>query len=176
MMGKTPVTTPTSTALYGGHDNHEYFRVDISNPDGPTFLPSEARRIGTPPLRSEGPPGRRRGFFFDLNGPNTMASTHSSPSDGDDDDDGDESDTPPASVKLKTPRASLLAAARRRSAGNNDWFSVQLMVEDSRDVEKQFELNVPEHLLGSPLCPRSPMHKSGGKGVCIYHGRNKSSA
>lgn len=36
-----------------------------------------------------------------------------------------------------------------------------------------FELDVPEHLPDSPLCPRNPIHKSGGTGICVYHGRNK---
>lgn len=171
-MGKPPVNTPDSAALYGGPDDREFFKVEISNPDGPTFLPSEARRIGTPPLPSEGPHSRRRGFFFDLNAPNAnaIAIADFSPSDGD----GDEPDTPRNSAELLTPHARLVAAARRRSAGHNDWFSLQLMVEDAGEAEEHFELNVPEHLIGSPLCPRSPMHKSGGKGVCVYHGRNKS--
>lgn len=173
-MGKPPVNTPNSTALYGGPDDREFFKVEISNPDGPTFLPSEARRIGTPPLPSKGPHSRRRGFFFDLNAPNAnaIAIADSSPSDGEGD--GDEPDTPRTSAEFFTPHARLVAAARRRSAGHNDWFSVQLMVEDAREAEEHFELNVPEHLPGSPLCPRSPLHKSGGKGVCVYHGRNKS--
>lgn len=160
MLGKPPVNTPDSDALYGGPDDHEFFKVDISNPTGPTFLPSEARRIGTPPLPSQGPRGPRRSFFFDLNGP--RPTTDSSPSDSD----GDSNDS-------DTPSARLFAAARRRSAWTNDWFSVQLMIEDAREADEHFELNVPEHLLGSPLCPRSPMHKSGGNGVCVYHGRNR---
>jgi len=168
MFGKPPVNTPEAAALYGGRDNREFFKVEISNPNGPTFLPSEARRIGTPPLPSEGPRGRRRGWFFDLNNP----TADSTPSDHDDSDDSDEPSTPRTEAELMTPRERLFSAVRRRSTGHNDWFSVQLMVEDARGVEERFKLNVPEHLLGSPLCPRSPMHKSGGKGICVYHGRS----
>jgi hypothetical protein len=36
-----------------------------------------------------------------------------------------------------------------------------------------FEINIPEHLPTSPLCPRNPKHKSGGRGVCVYHGRGE---
>ena len=36
-----------------------------------------------------------------------------------------------------------------------------------------FELNVPEHLPSSPICPKNPKHSSGGTGVCPYHGRQK---
>lgn len=32
-------------------------------------------------------------------------------------------------------------------------------------------LDIPDHLPTSPLCPRHPKHKSGGKGVCPMHGQ-----
>jgi parafibromin len=32
----------------------------------------------------------------------------------------------------------------------------------------------PEHLPSSPLCPKNPMHKSKGRGICVYHGRRRS--
>ena len=38
----------------------------------------------------------------------------------------------------------------------------------------QAEHNVPDHLAGSPLCPMHPKHKTGGLGVCPYHGRRAS--
>jgi hypothetical protein len=38
----------------------------------------------------------------------------------------------------------------------------------------QAEHNVPDHLAGSPLCPMHPKHKTGGLGVCPYHGRRRS--
>ncbi|KAK3990082.1 hypothetical protein QBC44DRAFT_380971 [Cladorrhinum sp. PSN332] len=39
-----------------------------------------------------------------------------------------------------------------------------------------FEFDMPEHLPSSPMCPANPKHvKSGGKGVCVYHGRRRSS-
>jgi len=38
----------------------------------------------------------------------------------------------------------------------------------------QAEHNVPDHLAGSPLCPMHPKHKTGGLGVCPYHGRRPS--
>lgn len=40
--------------------------------------------------------------------------------------------------------------------------------------DHQFALNIPEHLPSSPLCPKNPKHKSGGKGTCVYHGKRKS--
>lgn len=37
----------------------------------------------------------------------------------------------------------------------------------------EFEFDIPEHLPNSPICPANPKHKSGGVGVCVYHGRRK---
>ncbi len=152
-MGKQPINTPDSEAMYGGPEGKDYFKVEISDPNGPTFLPSEARRIGTPPLPSI---GNRRGFFFDFNAP----VTDESPSDG------------VGTPREVTSSGRIPTMATRRNLGHNDWYSVQLEMEDAREAVEQFELDVPDHLPGSPLCPRSPMHKSGGKGTCVYHGRN----
>ncbi|KAI1639813.1 hypothetical protein F4809DRAFT_638185 [Biscogniauxia mediterranea] len=38
-----------------------------------------------------------------------------------------------------------------------------------------FEFDVPEHLPSSPMCPTNKRHRSGGTGVCVYHGRRKRS-
>ncbi|KAM7202904.1 hypothetical protein V8F33_002562 [Rhypophila sp. PSN 637] len=39
-----------------------------------------------------------------------------------------------------------------------------------------FTFDIPEHLPSSPICPAHPKNKSGGKGVCVYHGRRQSLA
>ncbi|KAH9242089.1 hypothetical protein CCHR01_17871 [Colletotrichum chrysophilum] len=36
-----------------------------------------------------------------------------------------------------------------------------------------FEFDIPEHLPSSPMCPTNPKHPSGGKGMCVYHGRRR---
>lgn len=38
-----------------------------------------------------------------------------------------------------------------------------------------FEFDMPEHLPNSPMCPTNKKHKSGGTGVCVFHGRRKRS-
>lgn len=40
--------------------------------------------------------------------------------------------------------------------------------------KNDFEFDMPEHLPNSPMCPANVNHKSGGTGVCVYHGRRKS--
>ena len=59
--------TPDIGALYTGSDGQRYLKVDITSPFGPSYLPSEARRIRTPPLNESTGPNKRRGFFFDYN-------------------------------------------------------------------------------------------------------------
>lgn len=41
---------------------------------------------------------------------------------------------------------------------------------------KSFEFDLPEHLPNSPMCPANKKHRSGGTGVCVYHGRRKQSS
>ena len=45
--------------------------------------------------------------------------------------------------------------------------------DDNDDVQLGFELDVPDHLPNSPLCPLNPKHKSGGRAICPLHGRKK---
>jgi len=69
-------------------------------------------------------------------------------------------------------------------ASEKEWFRVKIDdipweadssgSENEVQDERRFHWDVPEHLPGSPLCPLSPKHRSGGKGVCVYHGRKKS--
>ncbi|KAI9720174.1 MAG: hypothetical protein M1812_002992 [Candelaria pacifica] len=161
LMGRPPVNTPKPDALYGGKDANDYFKVEISDPDNPTFLPSEAKRVNTPPLPTDGPRrGHRRGFFFDMSSPGgTWRGPKSKPS------------TPrtPGSVSGRTSSGKRLTGIE--SLEDAVWFRVKQEPEDS---DQTFELNVPEHLPNSPLCPKNPSHKSGGKGVCVYHGRNRN--
>ncbi|KAL8649762.1 MAG: hypothetical protein Q9210_004211 [Variospora velana] len=171
-LGKPPVGTPNSDCMYTGSDEQQYFRVELTEPGAPTYLPSEARRIGTPPLPQNG--SKLRGFFFDYNAPQSVEEQASS--------------TPmntvvlhnrqqghlPHSSQPTTPRSP--GARLKREGMNVEWFRIKAAVDEVREERDDFELNVPEHLPSSPLCPRHPKHKSGGKGVCVYHGRIKTEA
>ena len=48
MMGKPPISTPDPEEMYSGADSQEYVAIKLSEPDDPSFLPSEAHRIHTP--------------------------------------------------------------------------------------------------------------------------------
>ena len=155
ILGKPPVGTPEPEAVYTGSDSQTYLAVDLSQPEGPAFLPSEARRINTPPLPAEGSgKSHLRGFFFDYNPP----------------DNGDRAILPRRTLPPPQPVGSV------RTSKEGDWYRVQLdTIEISGAASyQQAELDVPEHFPNSPLCPNNLKHQSGGTGTCPYHGRNKS--
>lgn len=153
-MGKPPNSTPDPDAMYTGSDNIQYFRVEMSAPGGPTYLPSEARRIITPPLSAAIQP--HSNFFLDCKvRPNAYELVNST----------EKNVSPTSSLPQdKVPKIDL----------NCD--NVNQRIERAKKAGHQydFELSVPEHLPSSPLCPKNPKHPSGGKGICVYHGRNKT--
>ncbi|MCJ1460270.1 accessory factor associated with RNA polymerase II [Mycoblastus sanguinarius] len=72
--GINPGVSPNPESTYRARlrrdgPSEEFMRVNLLDPDGPSYLPSEARRVHTPPLPGEGPHQKRRGFFFDYNAP-----------------------------------------------------------------------------------------------------------
>ncbi|SLM40810.1 hypothetical protein LPUS_11660 [Lasallia pustulata] len=154
-MTKPPLNTPDSDAVYRGPDDQEYFKIELSAQDTPTFLPSEARRIRTPPLsprRTKA--GKIRGFFSDLDAVREGEDQHSrNAGDG-------QSKVAPAD-------------AYKDADTDINWFRVSVGFET---VQDEFQLDVPDHLPNSPLCPLHPKNKSGGTGICVYHGRSLSSS
>jgi hypothetical protein len=160
-MGKMHQVTPDPSALYTGSDNEQYFRVQMGSPEAPSFLPSEAKRVGTPPLPSSDSSGngrRLRGFFFDYRLPDKLSP-----------------ESPRGAGLQFSPRHAVSprpqpkhSPAPSEATEKDDWFRMKGRVETST-----FRLNVPDHLPSSPLCPRNPKHPSGGKGICVYHGRKK---
>lgn len=74
------------------------------------------------------------------------------------------------SLKLPdSPPESLSNDARPPSPG-----SFRQPVVTPTEPEGQVFAFIPDHLKGSPLCPRHPKHNSGGTGFCPMHGRNRS--
>ncbi|KAL8965941.1 MAG: hypothetical protein Q9183_003607 [Haloplaca sp. 2 TL-2023] len=172
MFGNPPLPSPAIGDMYIGSDSQQYSRVELTDANAPTYLPSEARRIGTPPLPGDG--SKLRGFFFDYNAPRSVSEQGRSSSSG----------TPmnlaplplpPRRSEFSMPTPLRSPGARiKRNEDDMEWFRVRVGDDEAEEERDRFELNVPEHLPSSPLCPRHPKHKSGGKGVCVYHGRNKT--
>lgn len=149
MMGTPPVSTPDPEELYTEERSHRRLPVGLDEDDSPNFLPSEARRVTTPPLR-DGSTGkaRPRGFFFDYYAQQDQGFPTDGPS------------------QHQTPE-------RVGSVSDTEWYRRELdTIESESSSVEESVARVPEHLPNSPLCPRHPKHRSGGKGVCPYHGKN----
>ncbi|KAE8450547.1 hypothetical protein EG329_006278 [Mollisiaceae sp. DMI_Dod_QoI] len=169
LVGKTPAATPVQERRYTASDGNTYpsgIEISSSDPHEPTFLPSEAQRINTPPMSPGTPTCGARGLFFDLSAANDSNSRAGSP-------------TTSASSRSVTgrPRNPPLewweADSKHTMQGNKS--SHQEKHQTRIFTPSAFELNLPpEHLPSSPLCPKNPMHPSGGTGICPFHGRRKS--
>lgn len=166
MMGRPPLHTPEPEAMYTGSDSNTYVAVNLIE-EGVAFLPSEARRVHTPPLPTGSTgAGKFRGFFFDYNAPLTPTSIFPERATV-------TAATATAVVDATNAHAHTRTGARPRR--DSDWYRVKTdAIEAEGVVWEQLADAVPEHLPNSPLCPRNPKHKSGGVGECPYHGRNPS--
>ena len=148
LMGKPPHNTPMPDSMYGGAGRHDYFKVEISDPDGPTFLTSEARRLETPPLPSEtSGRGRPRGYFLDYGQPERA----------------------PRAAQETLGEITDPVSSVKRVDTLTRWYGARM--EEEVPEASSFQWHIPEHLPGSPFCPASQLHPSGGKHVCVYHGR-----
>ena len=182
MRGKPPPPSPEPQSMYTGSDNNQYFSVELTKPDAPTFLPSEAHRINTPPLGTPSVSGTNKlhGFFEEYDIPRDAEGTYYVNSNS----------MSPFLASINSRATGTTAPLMHRSeseAQTNaadvpkkmseiEWYRVEMNVIDDHEglSREQFVLSVPEHLPNSPMCPRHPKNKSGGKGVCVYHGRNLS--
>ncbi|KAK4888476.1 hypothetical protein LTR27_012641 [Elasticomyces elasticus] len=74
----------------------------------------------------------------------------------------------------QTPYSQRVANNRRAELTHINALVEEALNDDEEDdTIMGFELNVPDHLPSSPLCPLNPKHKSGGKAICPLHGRKK---
>ncbi|KAL3417301.1 hypothetical protein PVAG01_11301 [Phlyctema vagabunda] len=176
LMGNTPAVSPVSSTK--ATDEKRNRVVDMTDPLQDSFLPTEARRVKTPPLPRITPTGQQRGFFFEIPPQNEDAVTPGIP-------------IKSSPLTLSVPSPSMRGVKKHRisppggrdyhdsnansstralkSPGNRNRLSEQSQGHFSR----AFELNMPEHLSTSPLCPANLFHPSGGTGICPYHGRRR---
>lgn len=176
LMGKSPLQTPEPEATYTGSDSHQYTAVTLTD-DGMAFLPSEARRIHTPPLPSDATSpglGKVRGFFFDYNAPPAPCFPDRPTADVSSDNNNIKNkDTNKNSHTQRQAQQQQQPTGPSRQ--DSDWYRVKMQAIEAESLTReQLAVSVPEHLPNSPLCPRHPKHTSGGTGECSYHGRNPS--
>jgi len=146
------------------------------SPAADSFLPSEMRRINTPPMQSAVATRKHRsmyrGFFFD----------HAAASQA-----GETEDMTTDSMPLIKP---LMAnpplqgrgpyANERSRRFSNDFYRQRIdqvaaepeVMEEKRPT-RSFSIDVPDHLPGSPLCPLHPKHFGGQRAICPMHGRGR---
>ncbi|KAK8028930.1 Cdc73 family RNA pol II accessory factor, partial [Apiospora marii] len=168
LRGHTPQSSPVSETAAFVESSKRYCK---DYPGG------EATRVDTPPLRESTEERPPRSFFFDT-------SQHSSPE--------KHTRSPlrhqqaaPASRRPTTLGASGSGSQKgektHHSGGSRksstEWWEVPVAVPRWEDLRgsRTFEFDMPETLPNSPMCPANKKHKSGGTGVCVYHGRRKKS-
>ncbi|KAI2624171.1 hypothetical protein GGR54DRAFT_564374 [Hypoxylon sp. NC1633] len=176
LRGRTPVASPAS---------------DIE-PQAALFVPfpgGEATRVQTPPLRESGPQraGLPRSFFFDISTPPHRSSSSSSSRRRRQASYRCPPLTPmydnlptPVPVELVTTEARGREWEKEKKDSGKEWWEVPAAVRRDQALlwphsTAAFEFDLPEHLPTSPMCPTNKRHKSGGTGVCVYHGRRKKS-
>ncbi|KAG6009413.1 hypothetical protein E4U54_008562 [Claviceps lovelessii] len=136
------------------------FRTAVSQ-----FPGNEAVRVSTPPMDEDTADGRPRGFFSSLTPPASKPDSASSTT------------TPSPPVQPKPNHRGYQRSSV--SSQPREWWDpmpAPRTRRQQRPVQRdfEFEFDVPEHLLSSPLCPANSRHKSGGTGLCVYHGRRRT--
>jgi hypothetical protein len=134
-LGAAPAGTPEDNATYKVGDE-VFFKVDISIRGGTSYLPSEARRIHTPPLPGnetcvQGPLGPGGQRFIKMKPHQETAN-------------GVNGTRPPQIQRALT----------------RNWYDVQLQRLECEEKHAQshggpVDCDIPEHLPSSPLCPRN---------------------
>lgn len=91
---------------------------------------------------------------------------------------------PPGTESIETFASALTGRSSPRysinwsgNAGHGrEWWEQKPQRAIRRDMAHvaAFEFDIPEHLPASPLCPANAKHKSGGTGLCVYHGRRRA--
>ncbi|KAK5987938.1 hypothetical protein PT974_12074 [Cladobotryum mycophilum] len=153
LRGRSPPSTPTASLSY---TNSFQFG---NNP----FPGGEAVRVSTPPMDEDTADGKPRGFFTAMTPPILQNGTE---------------------TVFGTTASSTRSGSRYSIHGNNmtsqprEWWEQKPQRMRGRNIldssARKFEFDVPEHLPSSPMCPANSRHKSGGTGLCVYHGRRRA--
>ncbi|KAM3445388.1 hypothetical protein NHJ13734_000515 [Beauveria thailandica] len=167
IFGRAPWNRKDSTATFSSVSSsiREVLRGETP-PASPlmsfTTTCGEAVRVSTPPMDEDTADGKPRGFFGPLTPPEsdtTGSQTYHTPM-----------TTMYASPKYNAHRMSVAVPSREWWEGKPQ---KPTRHKDTNSVTK-FEFDVPEHLPNSPMCPANVRHKSGGSGLCVYHGRRRA--
>ncbi|RYP49098.1 hypothetical protein DL768_005095 [Monosporascus sp. mg162] len=128
--------------------NLEFESYPESHPWSSLFPGGEARRVKTPPLREDTAGGPTS---FDISGPSGGVNNAKNQQDSHGSSNSERQQKQQREVPVPVPSYEDMAPSA-------------------------FQFDLPEHLPSSPMCPANKKHKSGGTGVCVYHGRRKRSS
>ncbi|KAG8630980.1 hypothetical protein KVT40_000120 [Elsinoe batatas] len=151
--------TPLGTE-YLASDGKQYPRMYLTSPGSPSFLPSEMRRVNTPPVRQVASVGSTRGigktFALGMNQSN-------------------ESEESILSRPERRRKGKQSPVIDRPGEEQRDFFRMRIdQVLNTPDEQPAgFSFDIPDHLPSSPLCPLHPKHHGGQKLICPMHGRAK---
>lgn len=121
--------------------------------------------MSTPPMDEDTADGKPRAFFTSLTPPMPDGEANTK--------------TAPLSVR-STKRYGAHSNSSMASQPREWWDQIPQrggrrdLLDASSSSAGRFEFDVPEHLPRSPMCPANKRHKSGGAGVCVYHGRRRA--
>lgn len=136
------------------------------------FQPPEMKRVNTPPAFDVSQNPKISNYYFDFRG-QTSSDRPFSP--GIWDSEALLMDQRAlARPEPESPSGSILS--ERKNTLEKEWFRVRPENGLADEAREQFEWETPEHLPGSPLCPLHPKYSKSGKGICVYHGRRKTSS
>ncbi|TDZ61070.1 hypothetical protein CTRI78_v004519 [Colletotrichum trifolii] len=145
----------TASSISSHNDGHLY---RLSEDPLTPYPAGEARRVRTPPLHEDTADGKPRGFFGDVVAPGGGGDTWNPKQ--------------PHNVN------AVMGKYRDRKGDKpREWWEAKKRVQAKKSsAPRNFRFDIPEHLPSSPMCPANPKHSSGGKGLCVYHGRKRKSS
>ncbi|EHK48171.1 hypothetical protein TRIATDRAFT_192231, partial [Trichoderma atroviride IMI 206040] len=159
LKGKTPPATPANHGLSYTTNPSFFF------PPSQRYPRLEAVRVSTPPMDEDTADGKPRAFFTSLTPPMPDGEANTK--------------TAPASVR-STKRYGVHSSSSMAPQPREWWEQIPQrgcrrdLLDANSGSTGRFEFDVPEHLPRSPMCPANKRHKSGGAGVCVYHGRRRA--
>ncbi|KAI9662924.1 MAG: hypothetical protein M1821_007971 [Bathelium mastoideum] len=175
-----PSLDPTRRTFLGARSQHGIAQDSPRQPSPSSFPATEAQKVNTPPA-TEQPKAQKQ--YFDFLDASNASSQRDPPSSYD--------DSPKDRYAVMTP-AGDVDKFRRREASVMPMaplFQVRVDFEEQQATEDEmlgpgesqkkpvrFAIDVPDHLVSSPLCPLNNKKKIGVRPICPLHGRKKSSA
>ncbi|RMZ81749.1 hypothetical protein DV738_g2085, partial [Chaetothyriales sp. CBS 135597] len=140
----SPQNTPEEKAIYRvkrspSAETEEFLKIDVSIRGGTSYLPSEARRVHTPPPPHAGLDGKRRGFFFDYDAPQwcgkTLPAQQAVRLESSQQPDCQSSSTAPTNDRQIDP----LKHSSRFKTQKRDWYDAKLAELDTSDSEAKVD-------------------------------------